>query len=355
MSKKVLLNCMPPSIVGIPSPGLTVIKTFLENNGYVVDIIYWNLIFNSIQKDFFNFNEKIDEDESINILPFNSYIAAKSNDNALIEKILSRILYEKPQFHIKGKVFLRDRLFEFVSKIEKIFDEQINLLNIQEYEYIGITFQFYQWISGNILVEKLKIKNKKLKVIIGGFGTKQSAYAFLKNFEIFDFAIWGEGEYPILELLHELDSLVPNFKKVPNLVYRENERLEISEERNKYVNLNSSFINDFSDYFNQIHKYTLDEIVRIPVETGRGCHWNKCHFCFLNTGYKFRNKSSQTIIKEIETYILSYKINKFIFLDNDTIGNDYSSFNIFLDDLILLRSKYPRFEIYMAEIVTKDI
>jgi hypothetical protein len=42
-------------------------------------------------------------------------------------------------------------------------------------------------------------------------------------------------------------------------------------------------------------------------------------------------------------------------LDNDIIANDINKFEIFLDKLISLRSKYNSFEILMAEIITKDI
>ena len=37
----------------------------------------------------------------------------------------------------------------------------------------------------------------------------------------------------------------------------------------------------------------------IPIEGARGCHWNRCHFCFLNQGYKYRRKSAEVIKEEI--------------------------------------------------------
>lgn len=355
MNKKVLLNCMPPALVGIPSPGLTVIKTFLEQHGYKVDILYWNLIFNSFQRDFFNFNKLVSEVELLNILPFNAYIAIKMDDEVLIDKIISRILYEKPQYHIKGRDFLKEKLRSYALQIDDIFDNEIKLLDMDTYDLVGISFQFYQWIPGNILIDKIKELNNKLKVIIGGFGTKESAHSYLNNFKNFDFAIWGEGEYPILRLLDKAQLNSNNFEDVSNLVYREKGSLVISNARCKYVDINNTYKNDFSDYFHQIEKNKLDDIIRIPVETGRGCHWNKCHFCYLNTGYKFRNKAPQNIVNEIESYNSLYGINKFIFLDNDTIGNNVSSFKLFLNLLISFRDKHPGFEVFMAEIITKNI
>ncbi|MFA5229417.1 MAG: radical SAM protein [Candidatus Paceibacterota bacterium] len=355
MSKKIMLNCMPPALVGMPSPGLTVIKTHLERHGYVVDIVYWNIIFNTFQKDFFRFMNRVSEDESLNILPFNAYIAVKKKNEDLIDKIISRIIFEKPQFHIKGRHFLRKKLITYTKEIDAIFDKELNNLALNDYECVGISYQFYQWIPGNILIEKIKILNSNLKIIIGGFGTKKSAFAYLNNFKNFDFAIWGEGEYPILQLLNKLQSHSNYFEDVPNLIYRENKTLRESNKRNKFSNLDEKLINNYSDYFSYTDKYKLDEIIRIPVETGRGCHWNKCHFCFLNTGYKFRKKSPENVIIEIEHYLLSHNINKFVFLDNDSIGNDLPSFELLLDLIITFRKNNPTFEIFMAEIITKNI
>lgn len=52
MRNRIILHCVPPAAVIIPSAALTTLKTYLMQNGYVVDIIYWNLIFEDLQQEF---------------------------------------------------------------------------------------------------------------------------------------------------------------------------------------------------------------------------------------------------------------------------------------------------------------
>lgn len=63
--KNILLNWLPPSMENGPSPSLSVLKSFLEKNGYRVRIIYWNLKMNSLLRDFFNFGDLIYESGNI--------------------------------------------------------------------------------------------------------------------------------------------------------------------------------------------------------------------------------------------------------------------------------------------------
>ena len=51
MRNRIILHCVPPAAVIIPSAALTTLKTYLMQNGYVVDIIYWNLIFEDLQQE----------------------------------------------------------------------------------------------------------------------------------------------------------------------------------------------------------------------------------------------------------------------------------------------------------------
>lgn len=43
--KTILINWLPPSLVNIASPSASVLKGFLQQEGYEVHVKYWNLIF----------------------------------------------------------------------------------------------------------------------------------------------------------------------------------------------------------------------------------------------------------------------------------------------------------------------
>lgn len=61
MRNRIILHCVPPAAVIIPSAALTTLKTYLMQNGYVVDIIYWNLIFEDLQQEFIFYKKNLNE------------------------------------------------------------------------------------------------------------------------------------------------------------------------------------------------------------------------------------------------------------------------------------------------------
>lgn len=66
-------------------------------------------------------------------------------------------------------------------------------------------------------------------------------------------------------------------------------------------------------------------------------------------------KDPTSLASEIRCLIEKYDIFTFSFLDNDVIGGDFANFNNLLDQLIEIKTKYPKFKILLAEIITKDI
>ena len=104
-------------------------------------------------------------------------------------------------------------------------------------------------------------------------------------------------------------------------------------------------------YFSEL----LTEQVSIPIESSRGCHWNRCKFCFLNQGYCYRVKSVEDLCMEIECLIGKYDIYNFSFMDNDVIGRDHKVFNNMLVALQAIKNKFPKFSIKLAEIVSKGV
>lgn len=50
--KKIILNWMPPAMINVPSPSMSVLKKYLTVNGYDVTIIYWNIKLLKLQQDF---------------------------------------------------------------------------------------------------------------------------------------------------------------------------------------------------------------------------------------------------------------------------------------------------------------
>ena len=122
-----------------------------------------------------------------------------------------------------------------------------------------------------------------------------------------------------------------------------------------YIDYHSGvYIPDFLDYTRAIGK--VDNLKQLyPIERGRGCNWNKCAFCYLSQGYKFRIKPNDYLISEIRYIIETIGIKSFFFTDNDVVGSDLLYFDKLLDGLINLRKDFPDIETKMSEIISKDL
>jgi radical SAM superfamily enzyme YgiQ (UPF0313 family) len=359
IEKKIVLCRMSPAHILMPSPALSVLKSFLCNYGFIVDIEYWNVKFMHLQWEFVWNTYNILEDRILALLLYLNYLAITKNDEKAYLKVRLCLKILRPQFINISTSFYDDHMHLYAKKMDDFMNEIISKYNFEKILFWGFELNLDQWICSSIIAEKVKKNHPESKIVIGGIDNKKNAIEYLKNFTQFDYAIWGEGEYPLLQLSKIIsDSAKVNLSKVANMAYRVDTNIVVSNNSNKnYLDLSflSSHI-DYMDYFNFLEKYKIPiNNVIIPLEGSRGCHWKKCHFCYLNTGYRHRLKNVTAIIDEIEHNISYYKIYKFQFLDNDIIGNDFERFEQLLEKLIEIKNKYAEFSIEGAEIITKGI
>jgi radical SAM superfamily enzyme YgiQ (UPF0313 family) len=357
---KVIFNWFTPAWVNTPSPALSILKQFLKFQGFESKIIYWNLIFSKMQSDFLWRNVStynIDEWDSL-MLIYN-FLAIRKNDLVSYNYVKTKLMLLKPQNMGLTSDDFDGHMKQFAEKFDLLLDEVIADISSPDILYYGMSVSLYQWIYASVIAEKLKEKDQKNIIVIGGIGTEKSAIAFLENFDQFDYAIWGEGEQPLAVLSKELSKTKIDHEKLINTAYRQDENIIISINRNKdYVDLSTIEVRpDYSDYFEQKKKYEFYNDLKIfmPVESSRGCHWKRCHFCYLHTGYKYRQKSIPKLIEEIELLQELYNPQHFMFLDNDIVGKKQEDFNFLLDHLILIKEKFPDFSVNLAEIITKGI
>lgn len=288
------------------------------------------------------------------LMPFLLNLGISSNDTKIVDKIKYYIYSIKPQLHSKGHEYIDEYFHSFNEKLNEWFENEICQIKFDDYLFVGFSAQFYQWLVANLFIDKIKAAYPNTHILVGGFGTKEEAATFLKNFPHVDYTSWGEGEYSIQQLALYLDGGKVALSSIPNTVYRIGDEIKVNLLRNVYVDLNKSKM-DFSDYFKFIQNFSLDQELSLPIEGGRGCSWKQCKFCFLNTGYKYRTKTNEQIIKEIKEQVERYGVNRVLFLDNDIIGANMDNFIELLDMLIEYRKENNDFSILLAEIVTKGV
>lgn len=341
---KVLLNCFPPSLIYKPDLGLSVLKQYLQSHNIECDIIYWNVLLHKIKRSINYFD--VDNDTVGILLPYLS-ILYPSREKEIRYAMQAR----NPMLNAYSITYYDDLLKKLKKEINKLFDNQIKLFDIaQQYSLIGLPYRFLQWIPGTILVNKLKRLNPKLKIVMGGFGTKIEAIKFLESIDCIDFAIWGEGEVALKQLCDFISEQKNEYPiNVQSLVYRDKEgHLIYNKHKVEYSELVTP---DFSDFFkfNKIKKSSI----HIPIERSRGCSWKGCKFCYLNEGYKFRKKSSAQLLATIDDAISRYKIRKFDFHDNDILGSDLVETELLLDKLYNYRKRH-KVDFFAAEINSKN-
>lgn len=351
MGKRIVLNWLPPATADMPSPAMTVLKGALEKAGINCKIIYWNILLEDIIKCYLRVSsmDKITEVDYLGV--FYAYIAIESKDEESLLKQEALLKSLNPQYYSASFNFKQHIEDSVLSLKKRINDVLVSELQDAPF-MMGFSMNLFQWIPASIIAKMVKNLYPKCMVVIGGIGNPNLAKAFLGNFLQFDFALWGEGEVNLVELALKHK----NPSAIPHMVYRDiNGNVVVSSQHlNNYPSLNDCFYDNFDDYFVVYNRNNRSKI-NLTIEGSRGCHWNKCKFCFLNQGYRYRVKSAEDIIKEIRLLIAKYHVFNFSFLDNDIIGNDYNRFHKLLSLLIKLRQDYPDFIINLAEIITKGL
>lgn len=132
-----------------------------------------------------------------------------------------------------------------------------------------------------------------------------------------DFAIQGEGEETIVELVNALKSKKP-LKNIKGLIFRKGGQIIVNPPRPLIKNLDDiPFpawhllpINKYKSLFSRTKKFAT-------MVTSRGCPFN-CIFCSDKSrlGRMFRYRSPDNIIKEIKFLINNHGIKEILFYDD---------------------------------------
>ncbi len=354
--KKIILNCLPPFSINRPSPALSILKTWLTKHGYESSVIYWNLHFHNLQNDFV-WNDPTVLETSNSLSLYTNYLVCRSGDEKLYISFKNLLKGYSTRFISENAAFYDKHMQEYAEKVDNLIGSVLFHINIEETLLWGFSIKMDCWITASIIARKIKKKNPNVLILIGGINTKQCAISYLENFPEFDIAMWGEGEEHLVQLVETINSGKNKYSDVGNIAYRDNDRIMVSEAVHmKFSNMSEEGIYpDFDDYFKQKKMLKINCKTTIPIEGSRGCHWNKCKFCYLNEDYKYRVKSIDKICDEINYMINKYEIFIFDFLDNDFIGVNTKISNNLLDRLIDIKKKEPRFRIEIAEVITNGL
>lgn len=177
-----------------------------------------------------------------------------------------------------------------------------------------------QIIPGLTLARLIKDQNKDAHITIGGsVFTKliENVKKIDGLFSIVDSFIVFEGEHALLELVAQVHGK-QDFKKVPNLIYRDNAVTRINEPF--YTeDLNKLPTPDFDGL--PLRLYHAPASV-LPVQTSRGCYYGKCAFCNLHLDHRnFRLRRPELLLEDIHKLSQKYNTPYFFFTDESVPVN----------------------------------
>ena len=194
------------------------------------------------------------------------------------------------------------------------------LVKVEKPDLVGITATTPVFYSALRIAEIVKM-NSSAYTVIGGIHATLMPRECAENAYI-DFAIVGEGEKTIVELLKSIQDK-NDFSNIRGLVYKKGKEVIQNEAREPIQDLDAIPFPARHLFKNQ--KYTYPDALRYPASpiiTSRGCPGN-CTFCtakFLH-GKKFRCRSAENVLDEIETLINEYGVREIHIWDDNFITN----------------------------------
>ena len=142
-----------------------------------------------------------------------------------------------------------------------------------------------------------------IRIVVGGAIISADADTAMQVLEA-DIGVIGEGEVTMCELAHALENDIP-LSRIAGLIYWEDGRLIKSLARNEIVDLNEIDYMDF-DGFNYSQWLEMNGHVGV-IHSARSCPF-KCTFCFKSAGKYYRQRSIDSIFKELDFQLNKYSI-----------------------------------------------
>lgn len=220
------------------------------------------------------------------------------------------------------------KLFNFAVDESKIpCDEDLNALKeeLKDCMCVGFSVMTSQVTKSLELSKLIKSLKPEIKIIWGGTHPTLFPIQTLENPNI-DFAVKGEGEEVLFELVTELKYPRNGFSHINGLVFKDGSKIVTNPPQGvfkEFVNLSpdwdlmSDFVTDHMTLFfcGKNHK-------SVAIHSGRGCPY-RCNFCINNIvfGKSRRTKSIDLIIKEIKIVLQKFNPNLISIMDDNFFIN----------------------------------
>jgi magnesium-protoporphyrin IX monomethyl ester (oxidative) cyclase len=209
---------------------------------------------------------------------------------------------------------------EIVARIQK-FQPKLVVISVP---YSG-------WSTAAFDVAKtIKTAQPSLKIALIGLHASSRPNECLTQTNV-DFVVTGEPEITILELANTIENNeTQDFKQVKGLSFIENNQIIITAPRPFIENLDSMpfparHLLPMKEFFEAAKKIPISGNLKKPsirMLTTRGCPYG-CVFCsnHITMGRKWRARSAENVVEEIEQIVKTYGKHQIDFLDDNIAFN----------------------------------
>lgn len=197
--------------------------------------------------------------------------------------------------------------------------------NVAEIEADIYGFQLTMTNSSLIksLVIQIKAKNPDAVTIFGGPYLISHYEDILKNEDLYDFIVMGEGEATTLELVRMLEREGDEFNNIEGLVWRDTSKNVIKNKPRLTIEDLDSLPFPARDFLEDAKRDPVDRGITetIRISTSRGCV-GSCNFCCVNLynrsqgGKRWRGRSAKNVVDEIEFLVKKYGVRIINFSDS---------------------------------------
>ncbi len=329
----ILLISMPFAGTAIPSIQLPLLEGYLKERD--VEITTKHLYLKSAE--FYGLNNY-------------NFLIYSPNESYTAQMVFSKYVFPEhwKKNEDKFREYFQDMSKDFdfdtyVRLTDNFYDWVIEKVNWRDYDIIGFTLNYGQFLPSLAIAKKIKeLSSEKIIIFGGSRNIDEIGINVLKTFSYVDFICSGDGEEPLFQLASNYN----NYKNIPNLIYRDQDRV-VRNESEYYADLNElpflsfdSFYEELASSSDEIKQY-FNSYGRLPVEISRGCWWNKCSFCSQRVQHKrYQEKDINRLIEEIKLLSDKYKLLDFQIIGDTLPKNDYKTL---LKEIILLGRDFTFF------------
>jgi len=209
---------------------------------------------------------------------------------------------------------------ELSCRLEKIICRMLSCTSIKGFDIIGFSIHTYGHFLVAILLSSQIKKYTNTPIVFGGPFITLYGQLYPCAFEFIDFMIMGEGEIPLIQLVHSLFQKTSP-EQIPGLIFKRRGTLVVVP-REKYP-IEDMCMPDFEGMPLELYKSKdPDKKLWLPYQVSRGCN-GVCSYCeHKGIDSSLEYKSYRKTVVELQQLKEKYNSRLFRFCDS-SINSSY--------------------------------